>query len=258
MKIGKKQDYKSLLPFYCLWLEKPLLGGDWAQRFFAAQSFGLVYEEKDEANLIKLVQDKNPLIRLNALSAAIARGSKSSIQLLIDEISYSSWLTQSMYLKAFSKASPYTREYVIERLKESTEPNVRSTCYNILLKYPEAEVDWDINQDIHSTNVKLKLAAIRYLCYVDRENGTPFLLQALNDESWQVRAVAIYIINNLRYRNAIPDIQHCLDDSNPWVRLYAGETLKNLQQEGFGIVRTRDIHEESAVFDVALQLLDTY
>ncbi|HEX2548490.1 MAG TPA: HEAT repeat domain-containing protein [Gammaproteobacteria bacterium] len=230
---------------------------NWVQRFFAAESFGLVYEEKDEKHLIKLVQDTNPLIRLNALSAAIMRGSKSAVQLLITEIAATSWLTQSMYLQAFLKAPEYTRNFIIERLSEVSDPNVRATCYNILLRYPDVKVDWNIEEDLQANNIKLKISAIRYVCYVDKDKGIPLLLALLSHDNWQARTVALYILNNLRYTEAIPDIEACLNDPNEWVRLYAEETLKNLQQKGLGIVRTRDINEERAMFDVALQVLDT-
>ena len=70
-------------------------------------------------------------------------------------------------------------------------------------------------------------------------------------------ALMFHILNNIRYRQAVPLIKKCLHDANEWVRLYAEETLKNLEGEGVGIVRTRDVSEEKAAFDVALQVLDT-
>jgi hypothetical protein len=231
---------------------------DWVQRFFAAESFGLVYEEKDEIHLVKLVKDKNPLIRLNALTAAIFRGSKSAINLIITEMASASWLTQSIYLQSFEKAPPATREFIVERLKSTPEDTVKATCYNILSRYPQLEIDWQIDTDILSNNMKLRLAAIQYLSYIDKNSAIPILLTLIKDPHWQARTVALYILNKLRYTGALPEIRKCLSDENEWVRLYAEETLKNLDNENIGLVRTRDVSEEKAAFDVALQVLDTY
>ena len=230
---------------------------NWILRFYAAESFGLVYEEVDEKYVIDLVQDPNPLIRLNAFYTAIYRGSSAAIDIIIEKMSVASGLTQAMVLPAFDDASNKTREHVELRLQEEMNPVVKATCYVILLRFPRSQITWEIEKDITSANIKLRMAAIRFITHSDKEIAGPLLLNLLHDAEWQARTVALHCINNIRYLPAIPHVELCLNDPNEWVRLFASETLANLQQPGQQIIRTRDVNEEKEVFDIALQVLDT-
>lgn len=231
---------------------------DWALRFYAAESFGLVFEKDDDKYIEHLVKDTNPLIRLNALNAAIQYGLEDAINAMITTIAPLTSLTQAMYLQAFDQAPESTRAFVIKRMKSSADHGIKTTCYNILLRYPPVSIDWNIQEDKDSLDMKLKLAAIRYISHVNREAAIPLLLDLLNNEYWPAKTIALYTLSQLRVVEAIPEVRKCLNDSNEWVRLYAHEALTKLEEKHPEIVRTRDVSEEKAVFDIALQVLDTY
>ena len=230
---------------------------NWVMRFFAAVCFNMIYIKGDEKYIINLVKDQYPIIRLNALNAAIAFGSSAAINSMITMIAKERWLTQTLYLQAFESTRPEAINIIKKRLQEAPETTVKATCYNILLKYPPESIDLKNYNDVASSDLKLKIAVIRFIAHVDKTAAKPMVINLLAHQAWQARTIALYCLYKLRAVEIIPQITQCLNDPNEWVRFYAAEILKNLEDPGSGITRTRDINEEQTVFDFALNVIDT-
>ena len=214
---------------------KAALNQNWILQFYAARSFELYAEEEDKALIAKLINNKVPVIRLAALHAAIKYGSEAAFDEVIEQIQDQPHLTQAVYIQAFANASPTTRIYVERFLKDSSNISTRLTCYRILLNYLPAKIDWDITADLHSENKDLKLAALRYITYVEKEKAIPILLEQLKQDCWESKVVALNALGYLQVEAVIPNIVQCLYDENWWVRLNAALALKNLKKGRVGI-----------------------
>lgn len=230
---------------------------DWVLRFYAAETFDVIYEKEDEKYIIKLMKDEAPLVRVNAFSAAISLGTKECIRFIIDEMATENFLTQTLYLQAFDQAPITTRPFVIDYLQETTDNAIRASCYNILIKYPPFPINWDIMQDINSSDLKLMLSAVRCVALIDKEKAVPILLDLLQDKRWQVRAMSIHFLSYLQVKQAIPAITSSLKDENEWVIILAGHALKNLGMEGMEAARSSLIREDYATFDITQHILST-
>lgn len=226
---------------------------NWVKRFFAAETFNSIHTKKDDQLILKLINDDNNLVRNSALTASITMCSEKGIYLIISQIAKENILSQSLYLRAFDNATLQVREIVIKRLKNSTEPYIRATCYAILIKFASNEIAWDVSQDIFSKNLRLMLSAIGFVAYVNREQTIPYLMELIKDSRWQARGIAIYYLGHLRVKTAIPVITSCLKDSNDWVRFVAAEALKNLAIDNINTL----VREELGFFDIAQNVLNT-
>jgi HEAT repeat protein len=156
----------------------------WILRFYAAESFSLAGEAQDEKLILSLVNDKVPLVYLNALTAALNYGAERAIDVIIKKMAQERALTQGAYLQAFSTVSSTTRPLIEKYLQKSIEPFERATCYKILNQYPADKITWDLTEDIQSNNLELKIATIRFIAYNHLKNVIPILIKLLQDPEW--------------------------------------------------------------------------
>lgn len=232
------------------------VSNDWELRCLAAESFALYSTESEESYIIKLVTDEVALIRYSALAAAILLGSEAAINLIIMQMIEETWMTQSIYLSKFDKASVSTRIYVENCLKNSSNLKIRAACYHILVKYPPHKAGWDLNPDIYSKSMNVKIAALKFISYTDRDAAIPKLLDMLEDTQWQVRTVAIHCLSNLKVDEAMTQISFSLKDTNKWVGLAAAEALYDFGEKGVQILESQNIVFNRAAYNVANHVLN--
>lgn len=234
---------------------KAAMKKNWVMRFFAAEAFRLANEIDDEKYIVKLSKDSIPLVYLNALSAALKSKSKSALDVIITRMSDERGLTQSTYLQAFDNASATTRSMIEQHLQSTNEPYTRATCYKILLKYSAEKINWNIKSDIESSNLELRLAALRFLAHNEGKSSIPTLRHHLKDQQWEVRIAAIHCLGDLHAIEAISEIALCLRDPEWWVRINAGQALKNLGKEGIEVLKAQDPNVDKFAFETAQHVL---
>jgi hypothetical protein len=230
---------------------------DWIMRYYAAESFSLYSENGDEPTILSLLNDTVPLVSYTAANAAITYGSEAAITLIIVKMAQESWLTQSLYIQAFDNVSYATCYIVMNQLKNSKDPAIKATCYNILLKYPRIQVDWDINTDIQSANMLLMLAALRFIAHSQWRLALPILVNLLNDSNWQVKVVTLSCLKDLNAVDAIPQIIARLTDSNWWVRVAAAQALKSFGEPGEAALKSLNMSVETIDDNIADSVLNT-
>ena len=230
---------------------------DWVMRYYAAEAFSLFSENNDEQFILKLLNDTVPIIRYTAANAAITYGSDDAINSIIIQMSKENWLTQSLYIQAFDKASYGTHYFIVKLLKTTSDLGIKATCYNILLKYPLIKVDWDINLDIQSHNVPLMLSALRFIAHSQWRIAIPILVTLLNDPNWQVKVVTLSCLKDLNAVDTIPQITPCLSDSNWWVRVAASQALKSFGEPGNQVLNSLNIDVEFITDNIADSVLNT-
>jgi hypothetical protein len=168
-----------------------------------------------------------------------------------------SWLTQSLYIQAFDNVSYATCYIIMNQLKSSKDPAIKATCYNILLKYPRINVDWDIAIDIQPGNMLLMLAALRFIAHSQWRLALPILINLLNDSNWQVKVVTLSCLKDLNAVEAIPQITASLSDSNWWVRVAAAQALKSFGKAGEKALKSLHMDVEIIDDNIADSVLNT-
>ena len=234
---------------------KAAVKSNWALQFYAAQAFEIYAEKKDARLITRLIDTNVPIIRLAALQAALNYGSETAFKAIIDQIKNEPYLTQSIYLQAFTNASLATRPFITKQLKIASAPNIRLTCYRILLNYPVGQIDWDIYSDIYSKNKKITLAALRLIAYIEPYAALPLLIEQLKNNYWKAKVVALNALGYLPAQAVIPQIAACLHDKNWKVRLNAAQALKNLGEKGEQALISNKLAEEPIVLEVVRHVL---
>jgi hypothetical protein len=229
---------------------------NWALRFYAAQVFGLGYDKHDDEAIVSLLKDPVPLVFYAALRPALLTRSVPCINAIITRLSGENWITKSLFLQVFEKA-PTTIRFIVERhLMNAKEPQVRATCYNILLEFPHGKIRWDMSEDLHSTFLNLKLSAIKYLAHADKRHSTPMIVSLLDSPQWEVRTVCVRLLGELKAIQAIGSLTKCLTDQDWWVRLAAAQSLHALGPKGDAILQSQDSTTHPDAYRVARHVLN--
>jgi len=228
----------------------------WIQRYYAAEAFSLATHKEDEKYIINLIEDEIPLVYLNALPAAISCGSQSVIDPLISQIASQRRLTQGTYLQAFVNAPADIVSIVVGHLNHTTDPYIRTTCYKLLMMHLQiVNVTWDINADLSSPNLELRIAAAKYLTKCKHNDAIPTLIKLLGDPQWEMRVAALNGLGSLNAQSEIPKIAALLRDSEWWVRMNAGQVLLTMGDAGLDILKGQDPNADKYAYDVAQYLL---
>lgn len=229
----------------------------WVQRFYAAEVFSLATHKEDEKYIQNLINDGIPLVYLNALPAALACGSKNIIDSIVLHIASQRRLTQGTYLQAFVNAPSDIVSIIVDYLNQTKDPYIRTTCYKILMLSQATNSNWDLNSDIASPNLELRIAAVRYLTMRNQNEAIPVLTNLLNDPQWEMKVAALNSLGSLNARTAIPQITESLRDHEWWVRMNAGQVLFNMGDDGMRVLKEQDPSKDKFAYDVAQYLLVT-
>jgi len=211
----------------------------WLLRFYASETFALVYDKQDEPFLLRLLKDRIPLVYLHTIKTAIKSNSEAAINAVITRMSKMSWITQTMYLKPFEEASPQVRSYIETRLKSAKESAIRAECYKILRKFSPGAVSWDVSADLDAADFELRIAALKFMLHTDEKASLPILVNKLKDNRWEIRLVAIHRLSMLKAESALADIANCLNDADWRVKMGAAEALKSFGDKGSALLKER-------------------
>ena len=228
----------------------------WMNRLLSTQCFELWMRNQDEEIICKLLEDNIPLIQLHATIAALKFSTIKLINLVINIMSKRGRLGQAVYLKVFDIATPQTREFVGDRLKTEKDYFVRATCYKILMTFKEYNASIDTSADIHSNNMELRLASMRFTSLAQKSDAIPLMISLLSDPQWEIRAASNRILGDLHASQAIPEITNGLRDKNWWVRVNAANTLKGFGKAGLQILNAQDPVKDIYAYETAMHVLN--
>jgi hypothetical protein len=228
---------------------------NWVGRLHASQVFTLGSEAPDPAIITTLVKDPVPLVAINALNAALIHANASAINFMITKIAKERRLSQTISLQAFRKANAEINKIIDERLASETDPYVRETCYNILLECPEKTSRLNTEADLESTNLELKIAAIKFIAHVESQHAVPRLKRYLSDDAWEVKVVTIHCLEQLEAKSVIPELVNCLRDPHWWVRLNAAQALKSFGAEGIHVLKSQKPQDDKYAYEMAQHVL---
>lgn len=200
---------------------------DVRQHVLAAEAFCLMPDRDpiDEEPILQLVNSQIPFVSLNGIHAALVYGSEKTIDAVISRFSTQSFLFESSNLSIFKVFFQKNSIFIEKKLKESSDSAIRAVCYKMLTKCQPIKISWDINQDIYSENMELKISAIKFLSHCNREMAIPLLINNLNDKNLEVRLIVIHRLRMLKATESIPYLEEKLKDDALWVRLSAVQAL---------------------------------
>lgn len=204
---------------------------------YASAVFVLDAEDKDQQILSTIKYESNPLAYLNCCLSGIKFGFKDQIEGMLGLLAQTSWIYQTAFSYLFHGA-PYKTQMIIKDVLENTSnTKLKAICYDVLTELPKTNVNVDVEKDIQSTELMVKIAAIRFIAYNDPIRAVPILIDLLDDPHFEVKLVSIHRIYMLNAIEAIPKLMTCLNDENSLVRVSAAKAIIHLDKEGIQIVQ---------------------
>ena len=223
----------------------------WSRRCYASEAFTYYSEKEDEIIILGLLNDKFPLVAYNGLLAAVLQESEIAIDTVINLMAKHTWYSQMIFYQAFDKVTSRTAHLILKKLKFTLNDQEKIICYRILHNYIPLKINWDINSDINSNNLWLKLNALDYISNADKDSALPFLIDSLEDKNWQIRASSLNCLSKIKAKHVIPEITHCLHDNHWAVGRAAVIALYNYGEEGRKVLDELNIEMNPLLYQVA-------
>lgn len=217
---------------------------------FSVQCFALKSENQDEKIIETLLDDKIPIVELYAVLAAIKFGNPDSINLVINKMANLRRFNKAIHRNLFLNINPQNIHTIAQRLANEKDAYIRSVCYNLLILFAY-KGNIDTSEDVNSSQVDLKIAAIKYLTFSDPEKAAFVASNLLNDASWQVRVIAIQTLLKLNSSNSINQIGPLLKDHSWGVRYNAAQALLQLGPQGREVLLAQNIEEDAFAYEIA-------
>jgi hypothetical protein len=203
---------------------------DIRDRVLAAEAF-IYLKNPDplyEQCLLNLIKDDVPIVSLVAIYAGFKYGTEEMINEIIICFSKQSWLYYSSNLNIFKNYIEDKNHFIVKKMKDETDLDVRAVCYDILTQCEKIKITWDIRKDVLSENFSLRICALKFLTQYEREKAIPLLINSLDDPVLEVKLVAVHRLRYLKAIESIPYLKKKLLDPDLFVRLSAAKALISL------------------------------
>lgn len=258
-----KYDKANLQPILISLYEKELLSlankyckkFSWLKRDLAMQLFMLYSTPQIEECIFGAMNDPVPLVAIHAVLAGINLGTKRMINKTIDVIMQGRRFSQEIYLTYFKTANPKTRDFIEERISNSTDPYLKACCYRILFAYKNPYISLS-KKDVLSDNLELRIAATKNLASAEKID-IDLLKKLFHDISWQVRAIVANIIGKNKLNKLIPELTMHLNDDAWWVRYNSAMALKNMGEKGIKILSNLNPNSIKFAYEIANYVLNS-
>ena len=113
----------------------------------------------------------------------------------------------------------------------------------------------EIEKDLHSEEMELKLAAARALGNQPSQRAITCLKDLLSDDLWVVRATAAKSLGRIGDNLVVPHLVKGLRDREWWVRMNSAVSLGQLGDLGKQMLRLQDPDVDPYAYDMAQYVL---
>jgi HEAT repeat protein len=203
----------------------------WWKRAEAAEKLAAMKSPKSAPELIALMRDEMPDVRMRAARALGQLDTRTSIKPLIEALQdpnrWSALRIADILAGMGSSAA--------DELSESfnTLPiKARVAAVDCLGRAKSQRAPVLLLKLLSDPDRDIRARASHSLGLIGDPNFTPDLLKALKDPEWPVRAMAAKALGKLGRPEAVPALAEALSDKEWWVRINAAEGLKSMGEKG--------------------------
>jgi HEAT repeat protein len=219
--------------------ERRALGDDspW-RRVLAARRLGLLRSRASRTTLRRALA-RGPGLVAHAAAGALARyHDRAALRWILDHpgaLARRPHVSLVALLRAFGPRTPEALAAALDHGLES--PVMERAVIEALglARYSPARAA--IERRVASSDLDLRVAAVRALGRLQAVETATSLLAALKDDAWQVRAQAARALGRIRAPIAVEALTRRLTDSSWWVRRHSAYALMELGSEGRDALR---------------------
>lgn len=244
-------------------INKDVMSKSWPIRNHAALNYQLRNKylknmnAVDEADLLILLADPIPVIAINAAIAICYCPSQQSIDTFIDIFSQNRRAQYDLLTEVLHTSALKIMPFVEKRLSQEKNIYIRVFCYRMLRQLPKIKIDLpDLESDINSTIIDLRLAALAYIAYAQTDNYKLHLSNAINADAWELRARAAKLIGYTKDESFLELLTLHLTDKVWWVRYRSAEALSLMGEKGETILNSQKIDVDKFAYEISQQQLE--
>ena len=203
----------------------------WARRVEGAEKLGRMMSRQPLPDLVRLMQDPVPEVRIRAAKALGAIGGLEAVESLLGALRDTNrWsaLRIADILAGLGQAAvqPLLREF--PRLPSLA----RVAAIDILGRLRSPEAVPLLTQLLLDADENARARAAHSLGVIGDPRAAPALIRALEDPAWPVRAMAAKAIGMLAGSEGIGALEQALADREWWVRSNAADALRQKGELG--------------------------
>jgi len=203
----------------------------WWKRAEAAEKLATMKSPKAAPELIALMRDEMPDVRMRAARALGQLDTRTSIKPLIDALQDPSRWSSLRIADILAGMGPSAADELSESF--NTLPiKARVAAVDCLGRAKSVRAGGLLLRLLSDPDRDIRARAAHSLGLIGDPNFTPDLLKALKDPEWPVRAMTAKALGKLARPEAVRPLAEALRDKEWWVRINAAEGLKSMGEEG--------------------------
>ena len=195
----------------------------------AAQTFSLYAEEKDRQTILKLMGDKDFLVRRTASFAAVKQEVIEGVEKILHSILVERGYPHYIYRDALIRAPDSVFKKMLEYIDH---PQYKKVVLDILSTHSWGRDVSVIKNDLTSQDQEARLLALTTLTKNPLPGASEIFEQVSSDTNPHIRIIAMKGMVNYMKDSSWSILEKALNDPDWGVRVAAGSALKKLGDKG--------------------------
>ncbi len=238
---------------------------DYVRRVRAAIHLGYLGSDAAIPAVLGALQDEKLEVRLAAAQSLVQLGHASAAIPIVEAIALPGrWAQQRAtdLLYGLGPAVVPVLEQFLANAGEETTPAMCVAAINAIGMHARGAASAPIRDALHSEHAEIRVAAARAVGGIGDVTVTDKLIEALRDDSWEVRSQAATSLGKLRPGSAqgfaaIAALDSAMSDSVWWVRFNAANALAELGTIGMqALQRASTEHADAFARDMSREILE--
>jgi len=203
----------------------------WWKRAEAAEKLGTMKSPRAAPDIIALMRDEVPEVRMRAARALGQLETRTSIKPLIEAFRDPNRWSALRIADILSGMGPGAADELMESF--ATLPiKARVAAVDCLGRARSHRAAPLLIKLLSDPDRDIRARAAHSLGLIGDPNFTPDLLRSLQDPAWPVRAMAAKALGKLGRPEAVAPLREALKDREWWVRINAAEGLRSMGEKG--------------------------
>lgn len=204
----------------------------WEKRYLLVLCLKYCIKSGNEDLILRFINDKNAMVSFNGIQIASQLGTPRLLKAILYKLQLEPHPYHVIAIRELSQ-SKNLNEVIKDELKISSDSWFKKICYEILNVIGGPPEFFELaKRDCYSDNINLRLAAIRALPYLDKNQYIEIYKQLITDENWMIRNAVVKTLRETKDIASLDILANSLQDPVWWVRVNAAKTLANLGDEG--------------------------
>lgn len=203
----------------------------WWKRSEAAEKLGMMMSPRAARELIPLLEDPIPEVRMRAAKALGRLQTRTSIRPLIETLRDPSRWSALRVADIISGMGVETADELVATY-DSLPGKAKVAVVDCLGRAKSLKAARLMIHLLSDPDPDIRARAAHAMGLLGDPNLTPDLVAALHDPAWPVRAMAAKALGKLRRSQAVEPLSRALKDKEWWVRINAAEGLRSVGERG--------------------------